>query len=396
MAEVSTNGQADVARAIAYDIAHDVEHVVLQRYATGARQPEASLCCLTDDHDDRYLTQLPPEIIAKDYGCGDPTQYVNPGETVVDLGSGAGKNCYMLAQKVGATGKVIGVDFNDEMLALSRKYLDVMGEKLGYRNVSFVKGKIQDLELDLDRAEVWLAQHPITNLDHLAAFEAEYTRLRQTHPLIPNDSVDVVIANCVLNLVRPQDKQQLFQELYRVLKRGGRVVLSDLVSDEDPTPKILNDPHLWGGCFAGSLCADRVLGSFEAEGFYGIEILARQTDPWQVIDGVAFRSMTVQAFKGNDDPCWDHDQTVIYKGPWKTVQDDDGNTLHRGQRIAVCDKTFKIYTAPSSPYRQDLIPLTPANAIPLKSATLFDSHQCPEVRHPHETNEMERSGNTQN
>lgn len=353
-------------------LSYDVEQAVRERYAAGAQQPQASLCCPTDGYDQRYLEILPQEIIEKDYGCGDPTRYVNPGETVVDLGSGAGKNCYILAQKVGATGKIIGVDMNDEMLSLSRKYIAPMSEKLGYENVAFVKGKIQDLALNLDLVQQWLEQHPIQSVDQIAALEAECDRLRQTQPLIATDSIDAVISNCVLNLVCPQDKKQLFQEIFRVLKRGGRAVISDIVCDEAPTEKILNDPELWSGCIAGAFRENEFLEMFEQAGFYGIEILARQTEPWQVIDGVEFRSLTVQAFKGKQGECWERDQAVIYRGPWKSVQDDDGHTLHRGERMAVCDKTFQIYTNPNGAYHSDIIPVPPRDSVPFEVAKPFD------------------------
>ena len=351
---------------------YDIEQAVLQRYEAGARQPQAALCCPTDGYDSRYLDALPPEIIEKDYGCGDPTRYVGLGETVIDLGSGAGKNCYILAQKVGEAGRIIGVDFNDEMLNLSRKYLDEMGGKFGYRNVEFVKAKIQDLALNLDQVQAWLDQHPIAAIAQLASFETECDRLRQEQPLIASDSVDVVISNCVLNLVRPQDKAQLFEEIFRVLKRGGRAVISDIVCDEAPTPTILNDPELWSGCIAGAFREDEFLEMFERAGFHGIEILSRQEEPWQVIDGVEFRSLTVRAFKGKPGDRWERNQAVIYKGPWRAVQDDDGHTLYRGERMAVCDQTFQLYTEANSPYQADLIPVLPHSEIPLESAQEFD------------------------
>ena len=363
---------------------YDIEQAVLRRYGEGARQPQAELCCPTDGYDSRYLDSLPPEIIEKDYGCGDPTRYVGLGETVVDLGSGAGKNCYILAQKVGAAGRIIGVDFNDEMLNLSRKYLDQMGDRFGYRNVEFVKGKIQDLALNLDLAQQWLDQTPIASIAQLASFETECDRLRQEQSLIASDSVDVVISNCVLNLVRPQDKEQLFREIFRVLKRGGRAVISDIVCDEDPTPTILNDPDLWSGCIAGAFREDEFLEMFERAGFHGIEILSRQAEPWQVIDGIEFRSLTVRAFKGKQGDCWERNQAVIYKGPWRAVQDDDGHTLYRGERMAVCDKTFHLYTDPSSPYQSDLIPVSPHSEIPLESAQPFNCSRDA-VRDPRET-----------
>jgi SAM-dependent methyltransferase len=381
MTETTTNSTLHLQSE---PLTYDIEQAVLERYQAGARQPEAALCCPTDGYEVSYLEKIPQEIIEKDYGCGDPTRYAAMGETVVDLGSGAGKNCYILAQKVGAKGQVIGVDFNDEMLKLSRKYLDEMATKLGYGNLSFVKGKIQDLALNLDTVQAWLQQNPINGLEGVAAFEGECDRLRLEHPLIPSDSIDLVISNCVLNLVRPQDKQQLFQEIFRVLKRGGRAVISDIVCDEDPTSTILNDAKLWSGCIAGAFREDQFLAMFEQAGFHGVEILVRQPEPWQVIDGIEFRSMTVRAFKGKQGPCWERNQAVVYKGPWKTVQDDDGHTLHRGQRMAVCDKTFHLYTDPNGPYAADMIALPAYTDIPLETATSFDCNRDT-LRHPRET-----------
>ncbi|MEM7756529.1 MAG: methyltransferase domain-containing protein [Cyanobacteria bacterium P01_A01_bin.40] len=362
---------------------YDIESTVLARYQEGARQQQPSLCCPTN-YDGNYTQILPEEIVAKDYGCGDPTRYVNTGETVVDLGSGAGKNCYILAQKVGQSGKIIGVDFNDEMLTLARKYQGEMADKLGYANTEFVKGKIQDLKLPLEPLERWLQHNPITSVDQIGEYEAECDRLRQQTPLIPENSVDVVISNCVLNLVRPQDKKQLFAEIFRVLKRGGRAVISDIVCDEDPTPKIINDPDLWSGCIAGAFREDMFLKMFEDAGFYGVEILKRESTPWQVIDGVEFRSMTVRAYKGKEGVCLERKQSVVYKGPWKQVVDDDGHVFCRGERMAVCDKTYNIMTSCCSPYSQDLIGIAPYENIPLEEAKLFNC-KTKAVRHARET-----------
>ena len=367
----------------ASEIAYNIESEVKIRYQEGARQQQPSLCCPTE-YEGNYLQILPEEIVAKDYGCGDPTRYVNEGETVVDLGSGAGKNCYILAQKVGAAGKIIGVDFNDEMLSLARKYQKEIAAKVGYYNTEFVKGKIQDLKLPLDKLQVWLNQNPIYSLDDVAEYELECDRLRQAETLIADNSVDVVISNCVLNLVRPQDKRQLFQEIYRVLKRGGRAVISDIVCDEDPTEKILNDPELWSGCIAGAFREDNFLKMFEAAGFYGIEILKREETPWQVIDGVEFRSVTIRAYKGKEGECLERKQAVVYKGPWKQVQDDDGHIYCRGERMAVCDKTYHILTDAHSPYQKDMIAIAPYENIPLEEAEIFNCKNKA-IRHPKET-----------
>lgn len=379
MTDNATLEQKNSSNSINYDI----ESTVLDRYQQGAKQQQPSLCCPTE-YDGKYLEIIPEEIKEKDYGCGDPTRYVGIGETVVDLGSGVGKNCYILAQKVGAAGKVIGVDFNDEMLAVARKYQDEMASKLGYYNTKFVKGKIQDLKLDLDQLETWLKSNPINSIDQLSALDQKCEELRKVAPLIPDDTVDVVISNCVLNLVRPQDKKELFQEIYRVLKRGGKAVISDIVCDEDPTPEILNNPELWSGCIAGAFREDMFLKMFEDAGFYGIEILKREETPWHVIDGIEFRSMTIRAFKGKEGPCLERKQSIIYTGPWKQVIDDDGHTYCRGERMAVCDKTYQILTNQNGPYSPEIIGVPPYQEIALAEATQYNCNDKA-IRHPHET-----------
>jgi arsenite methyltransferase len=365
-------------------LAYDIEDAVLSRYQAGAQAHEPSLCCPTEYQDVHYLDVIPDEILTKDYGCGDPTRYAKEGDIVVDLGSGAGKNCYMVAQKVGKTGKVIGVDFNDVMLNLARSYQQEIGDKLGYHNTEFVKGKIQDLKLPLDPLQTWLANNPITSIEQISNYEAEGDRLRREAPLIPDNSVDLVISNCVLNLVKPSDKKQLFQEIHRVLKKGGRAVISDIVCDEVPTAKIMNDPELWSGCISGAFLEAEFLTMFADAGFYGVEILNREQEPWQTIDGIEFRSMTVRAYKGKEGVCLERNQAVVYKGPWQQVKDDDGHTYFRGERMAVCDKTFNLLTHPDSPYADQFIPILPYTEIPLTEAENFNC-RVDARRHPKET-----------
>lgn len=368
----------------AADPQYDIEDAVLKRYQAGAKQVEPALCCPITDYDGQYLKVLPDEILEKDYGCGDPSKYVGEGDTVVDLGSGAGKICYILSQKVGADGRVIGVDFNDDMLTLARKYQSQIADAIGYANTRFVKGRIQDLALDLSAAQAWLDTHPVKTIEDAAAFDAECDRLRREKPMIASDSVDAVVSNCVLNLVRTEQKAKLFAEVFRVLRRGGRAVISDIVCDENPTGKILADADLWSGCIAGAFREDQFLQMFHDAGFHGIEILARSETPWQTIDGIEFRSMTVRAWKGKQGPCLERKQAVVYKGPWQSVRDDDGHTLLRGKRVAVCDKTYNIYTDPTGPYASQIIPIAPREDIPLEEATEFDCKRSA-FRHPRET-----------
>jgi SAM-dependent methyltransferase len=349
----------------------NVEGEVGRRYSAAAREPEAALCCPTTKYDTKLLDAIPDEVLSVDYGCGDPSQHAREGETVVDLGSGSGKACFMIAQRVGPTGKVIGVDANDDMLALSRRHAFEVARRIGHDVVSFAKGRIQDLRLDLDALEAWLFDNPVGSVDEVFALEAESARIRSEQPLIADESVDLVVSNCVLNLVRPEDKTQLFAELHRVLKRGGRVVISDIVSDEEPTPDLMADPELWSGCISGAFREDKFLEAFERAGFYGIEVVARSEKPWQTVAGIEFRSVTVRAFKGKEGPCLERNQAVVYRGPWRCVTDDDGHELARGRRIAVCDRTFRILTDPNGPYHSSIVGVPPLTEVPLGAAGPF-------------------------
>ncbi len=363
----------------------DIETAVRTRYGAASQKKEEALCCPVE-YDPQYLKILPDEIIERDYGCGDPSRFVRAGETVLDLGSGGGKICYIASQIVGESGKVIGVDTNTEMLTLANKYRSDMALKIGYGNVEFRYGKIQDLKLDLNLADKFLKENPITSADDLALYESFAAQSKAENPLIADDSVDVILSNCVLNLVKPEDKEQMFAEMFRVLKRGGRVAISDIVADEDVPASLQNDPELWSGCISGAFREDLFIEAFEKAGFYGIEIAGRDEKPWRVVEGIEFRSVTVVAYKGKQGACFERNQAVIYKGPWKRVIDDDGHVLERGARTAVCDKTFQIYS--KEPYADQIIPIEPIENIELENAEEFDCRRTAK-RHPRETKGLE-------
>src|SRR5438045_8571941 len=141
----------------------NAESEVRKRYAAGAKAPETKLCCPVD-YNAEYLKAIPQEVIDRDYGCGDPSKHLREGETVLDLGSGTGKICFIAAQIVGPNGRVIGVDMTDEMLDVARRNAPLVAERVGYNNVEFRKGRIQDLALDLEigrascRERVWLVE----------------------------------------------------------------------------------------------------------------------------------------------------------------------------------------------------------------------------------------------
>ena len=206
--------------------------------------------------------------------------------------------------------------------------------------------------------------------------------LRREQPLIADESIDVIVSNCVLNLVRPEDKKQLFAEMYRVLKRGGRIAISDIVSDEAVPEHLAQDPNLWSACVSGAFQEEEFLRAFEEAKFHGIQIEDFARKPYQTVEGIEFRAMTVTAYKGKEGPCIERNQAVIYRGPWKQVVDDDGHMLERGARMAVCDKTFKLYS--QSPYAGQFILVPPRNEIAMENAGVFDCARD-HKRHPRET-----------
>ncbi len=366
------------------------EAAVKGRYSLAAQAQEAELCCPVD-YNPQYLEAIPAEVLERDYGCGDPSRHLKPGETVLDLGSGTGKICFIASQVVGAQGRVIGIDMTPEMLQVARDNAPRVAERVGFDNVEFRRGRIQDLSLDLDLLDRSLSERPISSAEGFLELEELTSELRRTRPLVTDDSVDVVVSNCVLNLVASAEKRRMFAEIHRVLRRGGRAVISDIVSDEAVPEELQRDPELWSGCISGAMTEDGFLAAFEDAGFYGIRIIERQTKPWRTVHGIEFRSLTVEAFKGKEGPCFERLQSVIYRGPFKEVLDDDDHRMERGQRYAVCDKTYQLYR--QAPYREYFEFVEPRQEIPVEEAEPFDCSRTP-LRHPRETKGMDYDATT--
>jgi len=180
--------------------------------------------------DPSLLEVIPKEVIERDYGCGNPTHWVREGDTVLDLGSGSGKNAFICAQIAGRSGRVIGIDRNHDMLALARGAAPLVAAKLGFANVSFVEGAIEDLG-------------PISG---------------GGSALVADESVDLVLSNCVLNLVNPAARSHLLKEIRRVFRPGGRIAISDIVCDREVPLALQQDPELWSGCISGCLARGRL------------------------------------------------------------------------------------------------------------------------------------------
>lgn len=334
-----------------------VETLVKERYSQGAGRREEALCCPVD-YDQRLLELLPAEIIERDYGCGDPSRYVQAGDTVLDLGSGGGKICYMAAQLVGEQGQVIGVDMTDEMLDLARRHQASMAQKLGGDRVSFHKGYIQDLALDLQALENYLAEKPLNSLEDWQQLQHWQQQQKSQQPLIASDSVDLVISNCVLNLVAKQYRQQMIAEIFRVLKPGGRVAISDIISDEPVPESLQQNAELWSGCISGAFEENEFLRAFSDAGFIAVTYDKWDTAPWQVVEGIEFRSVTLTAVKPESCEAFDTGNAAMYLGPYAEIIDDAGRRFPRGERMAVSDRTYR--QLQHSAYRNDFVLFAPA------------------------------------
>ncbi len=233
-----------------------------------------------------------------------------------------------------------------------------MALRLGGDRVRFVKGHIRDLALDLEAVDRHLKANPVRNASDLAALQTFEAEQRAAHPLIPDASVDLVISNCVLNLVTESERAQMVREIHRVLKPGGRVAISEIVSDATVPAPLTSDPARWSGCLSGAVQELAFLQAFAGAGFFAVRYDKWETKPWRTVQGIEFRSVTLTAVKGEDTPCLDYGHAVIYRGPYAEVRVEDDHIFPRGERIAVCERTYRLLT--EGPYRGEFIGIVPA------------------------------------
>ena len=238
----------------------DIKEVVKEKYGQAALRVHtgSSSCCgastatesccdpiTTNLYNAAQASQIPEDALKASLGCGNPTALaqLNPGETVLDLGSGGGIDVLLSARRVGPTGKAYGLDMTDEMLALARENQ----RKSGVENVEFLRGEIEDIPL-------------------------------------PDNSVDVIISNCVINL--SADKDRVLREAFRVLKPGGRFAVSDVVVHGDVPAEVRQNVLLWVGCIAGALQDTEYTSKLGDAGFQAIEVEPTRT--YHVEDARAF------------------------------------------------------------------------------------------------------------
>jgi len=234
------------------------------RYGAAAIEQEKCLCTPVS-FNPAYLNFIPKEVIEKDYGCGDPTKWVKANDIVLDLGSGSGKNAFICAQIVGKKGKVIGVDQNTDMLNLSRNSIKEFSQKTGFQNTEFIEGSIEKLD-ELDKNK---------------------------KPIIRTSSIDIILSNCVLNLVNPKLRGDLLKNIKRVLKDGGRIAISDIVSNKKVPNRLKNDPELWSGCISGAWYEPELISDFKSLGFKNLKFAERSKEPWKIIEDIEFRTVTI-------------------------------------------------------------------------------------------------------
>lgn len=249
---------------------------------------QTSACCLIESPPPAVLAALQnvhPDVKNRFYGCGSPIPPALEGMTVLDLGSGSGRDCYVLAQLVGATGKVIGLDMTDEQLAVARATQGWHAERFGYANTDFRQGFIEDLG---------------------AAG-------------IADASVDLVVSNCVINL--SPDKPRVFREIFRVLKPGGELYFSDVFSDRRVPQALAEDPVLLGECLGGAMYVEdfrrmmAAVGCADARRVASGALSVSNPVLEARVGNIRFFSDTVRAFKlALEDRCEDFGQVATYLG----------------------------------------------------------------------------------
>ncbi len=261
-------------------------------------------CCVAD-YDKSLLEKITPEVLEKRYGCGSPLPVLLEGKTVLDLGSGAGIDCFIASQLVGEKGHVIGIDMTDEQLEIANRNIAPHMKNFGYGkpNIEFKKGFIEEIP-------------------------------------VPDSSVDVVISNCVINLSPTKD--QVFAEIYRILKPGGEFYISDIVADRRVPQRLQDDEELWGECLTGAAYVDDLRRITEKAGFFDIRtVSSRFTD---LVEGIRFYSRNIRGFKIElEDRCEDYGQVVIYNGTiWghdSKFELDQNHLFHAGVPERVCKNT---------------------------------------------------------
>lgn len=259
----------------------EIHEKVREYYSTVTKEKEgklASAVCSCSSNAvpgavKNIVSEIPDEIIMKYYGCGSPVPDKIEGCTILDLGCGTGRDVFVASKLVGESGKVIGVDMNDDQLDVAEKYKPEIAEKWGYSNMEFKKGYIEDL----------------------------------ASAGIEDSSVDVVISNCVINL--SPDKKSVFSEIRRVLRYGGVLYFSDIFADRKVPDEINANPLLLGECLGGSMSDEEFANLLNETGWGDYKVISSEKTPInnveieKLIGDIQYYSKTIRVVKGEESCC---------------------------------------------------------------------------------------------
>jgi len=289
----------------------------------GSSDLQTNACC-TDtglpDHLKQAMSNIHAEVSARYYGCGLIAPQELQGARILDLGSGSGRDCYLLAQLVGESGYVVGVDMTEEQLEVAERHIAWHRDRFGYAN-SNVEFKLGHIE----------------QLDQLG---------------MEDNSFDIIVSNCVINL--SPDKEAVLQDAYRLLKPGGELYFSDVYSDRRVPEELLDDPLLYGECLSGALYWNDFLRLASAAGFADPRLVEDRPitidNPIieQRIGHINFYSATYRLFKidGLESACEDYGQAVVYKGGIQDSEQqfvlDDHHIIEKGRYFPVCGNTYRM------------------------------------------------------
>lgn len=308
----------------------EVKHEEVQSYygkeLVNSDDLKTNACCTLEEPPQYIkdaLNNVHDEIVAKYYGCGLVIPEELEGLRILDLGSGSGRDCYILSQLVGQKGEVIGVDMTDEQLETANNYIDYHTRKFGYEyaNLKFLKGNIE--------------------------------ALRQLN-LEPN-SFDLIISNCVINLA--VNKEKVLGDAYRLLKPGGEMYFSDVYSNRRISKTLQDDPVLWGECLSGALYWNDFLRMARRAGFTDPRCV--KSNPITIVNSevkekcgdIQFFSVTYRLWKISEleDACEDYGQAVAYKGTIahhkNSFQLDDHHNFPKNKILPVCGNTYLMLQA---------------------------------------------------
>ena len=284
---------------------------------------QTDACCTADDMPEfakPILSKVHDEVLAKYYGCGIVIPENLKDCNILDLGSGSGRDCYVLSYLVGEKGMVVGVDMTDEQLEVANRHRDYMATQFNYQdsNVRFMKGDIEKLG-DLD---------------------------------LPGDHFDCIISNCVVNLA--EDKQAVLDQAFRLLKNGGELYFSDVYSDRRIPTELTKDKVLYGECLSGALYWNDFMKMARKAGFADVrQVTSRplgidNPEVQAKVGNIKFVSTTYRLFKLADmeEDCEDYGQAVRYKGTMENhsnyFQLDDGHCFEKGRIYPVCGNTYNM------------------------------------------------------